>query len=206
MRRARGKCAGFTTAEVLVAALFALLVVATLYSFYREQLFNLLSQETRTATLEDGRGALDMMVRELRNAGAFPVTTDATCAKDGQNIPLRVVSASADSIQIQSDLNGDGTCATGEKVTYAYSSTPTSTCPGANIRRENDCLVANVTKPAGKLFTYYDTSEVLLADTPSNPSDIKRVKITFRVQVKSPNPNVGENISSTFSSSVEFRN
>src|SRR3990167_4136259 len=62
---------GFTTAELLVAALFGMIVMATLYGFFRDQLFNLLAQETKTATREDARGALDMMVRELSNAGSF---------------------------------------------------------------------------------------------------------------------------------------
>ncbi len=52
---------GFTTAEVLMAALFGMIVMGALYGFYQEQLYSLLTQEAKTATLEDGRGALDIM-------------------------------------------------------------------------------------------------------------------------------------------------
>jgi len=198
---------GFTTAELLVAALFGMIIMAALYGFYREQLFNLLSQETKTATLEDARGALDLMVRTLRNAGVFPVTTDLTCAKDVSNNPLKVVAASANSIQIQSDLDGNGNCTgTDENLTYAVSSTATATCPGQNIQRNGQCLAANVILPQGKLFTYYDASANQLPDTPANPADIKRIKITFAVQVSNPNPNAGGTITSALSTSVEFRN
>ncbi len=55
---------GFTTAEVLVAALFGMIVMGSLYSFYQEQLYSLLTQEAKTATLEDGRGALDIISKE----------------------------------------------------------------------------------------------------------------------------------------------
>ena len=203
---------GFTTAELLVAALFGMIVIATLYGFYREQLFNLLSQETKTATLEDARGALDMMVHELRNAGSWGTgTKPATCS--------RIVQATATIIQIQADLNGDGDChnsvpetdtdETGEDVTYDLSSTATSTCPGSNIiRRNDDCLVANVVIPGSSLFTYYDSSNTQLAASPP-VSDIKRIKITFGVQVQNPNPysrSANPNVTSTLSSSVEFRN
>jgi len=52
---------GFTTAEVLMAALCGMIVMGALYGFFQEQLYSLLSQEAKTATLEDGRGALDIM-------------------------------------------------------------------------------------------------------------------------------------------------
>lgn len=196
---------GFTTAELLIAGLFGMVVVATLYGFYREQLYNLISQETKTATLEDARGALDMMVRELRNAGSWsksPYTAPSGCS--------RVVTATATSIKIQADLDANGDCssATGEDVTYDLASA-TSTCPGSIIRRNGNCLVGNVVIPTGSsLFTYYDSSNAQLAASPTVTS-IKRVKITFSVQVAEPTPTgkaAGRNITSTLSSSVEFRN
>ncbi len=55
---------GFTTAEVLMAALCGMIVMGALYGFFQEQLYSLLSQEAKTATLEDGRGALDIMSKE----------------------------------------------------------------------------------------------------------------------------------------------
>jgi prepilin-type N-terminal cleavage/methylation domain-containing protein len=71
MSRICWKRGGFTLTELLVAMLFVGILVAALYGFFREQLFALLSQETKTATLEDARGGLDLMVRELRNAGSW---------------------------------------------------------------------------------------------------------------------------------------
>lgn len=194
---------GFTTAELLIAALFGMIVIGTLYGFYRDQLFYLVSQETKTSTLEDVRGALDMMVRELRNAGSWGTgTAPSGCS--------RVVSASATSIHIQADLDSNGNCnsATGEDVTYDLASA-TSTCPGSIIRRNSNCLVANVVIPTGSsLFTYYDSSNADLGSSPTVAS-IKRVKITFSVQVAEPTPEgkaAGRNITSTLTSSVEFRN
>lgn len=205
MRRILRDKKGFTMAELLVAALFGMIVIATLYGFFREQLFNLLAQETKTATLEDARGALDIMVRELRNAGSWGSgTAPSGCS--------RVVAATANSIQIQADLDGNGDCssATGENVTYDLASSTSTTCPGSNIiRRNTGCLVPNVVIPTGSsLFTYFDSSNNQLAASPSVGS-IKRVRITFAVQVTNPNPSArtaNPNITSTLSSSVEFRN
>ena len=203
-----------------MAALFGMIVIATLYGFYREQLFNLLSQETKTATLEDARGALDMMVHELRNAGSWGSGSVPVTVSGGSTPCSRVVTATATSINIQADLDGNGICSsgtTGENVTYDLS-TATSTCPGSIIRRNGDCLVANVVIPTGSsLFTYYKAGSATACDptvasTASNYcalSDIKRVRITFGVQVQNPNPSAraaNPNVTSTLSSSVEFRN
>jgi hypothetical protein len=196
-----------TTTELLMAALFAAIVLATLYGFYREQLFNLLSQEIKTVTLEDARGALDIMVRELRNAGSWATGTAPSGCQ-------RFVMATATSIRIQADLDGDGDCdgatsaETGEDVTYDLSNS-TPTCPGSTLRRNGNCLVANVVIPPGsQLFTYFDSVHVQLPASPPAAS-IKRVKIVFSVQVPQPTPQgkaSGRTITSTLASSVEFRN
>ena len=194
---------GFTIAELLLAALFGMVVVASLYSFYRGQLFSLLVQEAKTATLEDARGGLDIMLRELRNAGSWGSgAVPSGCS--------RVVAATAQLVRIQADLDGNGDCSstTGEDVTFDLS-VATSTCPGSIIRRNGRCLVGNVaTAIAGRIFTYYDKNNTDLGLNPSL-TGIKRVKVTFGVQMSNPDPRSrgrNPNITSSLSSSVEIRN
>ncbi|MEE8074008.1 MAG: hypothetical protein V3T60_00110 [Candidatus Binatia bacterium] len=217
---------GFTVTELLVSMLFAGIVVATLYGFFRDQLFILISQETKTATLEDARGGLNLMARELRNAGAWGVDGTAPAESNPGNPAIddpnndagevcnRVYAATKTLVIVQMDLNGDGNCTDNsstdliETVKYELASS-TSTCSGSNIiQRNDDCLVANVVTPLGtdKLFSFYDSSNTDLGDNPSSLANIKRIKITFRVQVINPNPNVGGNIFSTLSTSVLLRN
>ncbi len=213
---------GFTVTELLVSMLFAGIVVATLYGFFRDQLFILISQETKTATLEDARGGLNLMARELRNAGAWkggtaPAESTPTIDdpdNDADAVCNRVYAATKTLVIVQMDLNGDGNCTDNsstdliETVKYELASS-TSTCSGSNIiQRNDDCLVANVVTPLGtdKLFSFYDSSNTDLGDNPSSLANIKRIKITFRVQVINPNPNVGGNIFSTLSTSVLLRN
>jgi Tfp pilus assembly protein PilW len=207
---------GFTTVEFLSVALCGAIVLSGLYGFSRGQLFSLLVQETRTATMEDARGALDIIVRELRNAGSFPKLTDPSCIKDASGNPLRLISANSTSIQIQTDTEStaggdpDGQCtATGENVTYAIGG-GTEACPGPiTIKRNGSCLVASVAVSSKEpLFTYFDLNDKQLGANP--PLDaIKRVRIRFAVEVSDPTPrgkSLGTTIKSTLSSSVEFRN
>jgi hypothetical protein len=156
------------------------------------------------------------MVRDLRNAGSWG-TGSAPLEKGGVDDPdndadalcNRVYAATGTLIHVQMDLNGNGDCADlepRENVRYELTG-PTSTCPGkAIIRRNGDCLVANVITPlSGKLFTYYDGTGVELS-SPAPPSLIKRVRIAFAVQVPNPDPKQAGNLTSTLSTSVEFRN
>ena len=204
MKRMLWNHRGLTTVELLGAALCAMVMLAALYGFYRDQLLHLLLQETRTATLEDARGALDIMMRELRNAGYWGKGPAPTGCK-------KIVTATPALIRIQADLNENGNCSSavvGNDVTYDLSNA-TSTCPGSIMRRNGSCLVANVKISPGKpLFTYFDISGTQLAGSPP-PAAIKRIRIAFSVEVLDPTPQgkrSGKTIRSTLSSSVEIRN
>ncbi|HXV81978.1 MAG TPA: prepilin-type N-terminal cleavage/methylation domain-containing protein [Candidatus Binatia bacterium] len=207
---------GVTLIEQLVALLLGTVMMAALYEFYRAELFRTISQEAKTATLEDARGAMDIMVRDLRNAGSW-ATGSAPAESGGADDPAtdadtncnRVYAASAAMVHVQMDLNGNGSCGDlepRENIRYELTG-PTSTCPGTSIiRRNGDCLVANIkTATAGKLFTYYDASGADLGESPSLPA-IKRIRIAFSVRVKNPDPQVGGDMTSTLSTSFELRN
>ena len=207
---------GVTLIEQLVALLIGSVLITSLYGYFRAELYRLLSLEAKTATLEDARGALDIMIRDLKNAGSWgsgTVPSELGGADDPNNdadtICNRVYAASASVIHIQMDLNGNGNCADNdprENIRYELTG-PTSTCPGPNIvRRNGDCLVANVVPDAaGKLFTYYDVNGADLGNAPP-PNAIKRVKISFTIRVKNPDQRATDNLASVLSSSVEFRN
>lgn len=207
---------GTTLIEQMVALLLGSVMITSLYGYFRSNLYQFIALETKTGTLEDGRGALDIMLRDLKNAGSWgsgSVPAEIGGADDpdydADSNCNRVYAATAGLLHVQMDLNGNGNCADNEpRENIRYELTgPTSTCPGAQIiRRNGDCLVANVVpQSAGKLFSFYDADGNDLGNAP--PADaIKLVRIAFAVQVKNPDPRVGGNLTSTLSSSVEFRN
>jgi Tfp pilus assembly protein PilW len=207
---------GVTLIEQLVSLLLGSVLITSLYTYFRAELYRTASVESKTGTLEDARGALDIMIRDLMNAGSWhngspPLESGAGDDPDGDSdlVCNRVYAASPSTIHIQMDLNGNGNCADAdprENIRYELAN-PTGTCPGPQIiRRNGDCLVANVV-PAlpGKVFTYYDANGADLGPNPARDA-IKRVKIAFSVQVKNPDPNGSGNLTSTVLSSVEFRN
>jgi len=216
MLRLMRKSDGVTLIEQLMSLLLGSVMIAALYGFCRAQIYQSLAQETKTATLEDTRGAFDIIVRDLKNAGAWadgtpPAETGAAddAESDSDSICNRVYAATATKIHVQTDLNGNGNCADTEpreNVRYELTG-PTSTCGGTKIiRRNGDCLVANVTTPvAGKLFHYFDASGADLGDGPPLAA-IKRIRIAFAVRAKNPDAKSSAYIASELSTSVELRN
>lgn len=207
---------GASLIEQLLALLLGAVMITALYGFYRAGLYQFVAQETKTATLQDARGALDIIVRDLENAGSWgmgsvPAESGGGDDPDGDadGVCNRVYAATASMIHVQMDLNGNGTCADAEpRENIRYELTgPTATCPGTKIlRRNGDCLVANVVTPSvGKLFSFYDTTGADLGNSPSLQA-IKRVRIAFSVQEKNPDPKVGGTLTTDLATSVELRN
>jgi type II secretory pathway component PulJ len=207
---------GASLVEQLLALLLGAVMITSLYAFYRAGLYQFVAQETKTATLQDARGALDIIVRDLKNAGSWgtgsvPAEHGGGDDPDGDadGVCNRVYAATASMIHVQMDLNGNGTCADvepRENIRYELTG-PTATCPGTKIiRRNGDCLVANVVTPSvGKLFSFYDTTGADLGNSPA-PQAIKRVRIAFSVQEKNPDPKVGGTLTTDLATSVELRN
>ncbi|HXF76327.1 MAG TPA: hypothetical protein VNN13_09570 [Methylomirabilota bacterium] len=207
---------GATLVEQLAALLIGAALITSLYGYFRSELYHLLELETRTGALEDARGALDIMIRDLKNAGSWgsgsvPLETGAgdDPNNDADAVCNRIYAASATMIHVQMDLDGDGNCAdTDPRENIRLELTgPTATCPGPNIiRRNGDCLVANVVLPgSGKLFSYFDAAGNDLGSAPPFDS-IKRVKIAFSIQVKNPNPKIPGTLAFALASSVALRN
>jgi type II secretory pathway component PulJ len=206
---------GMTLIEQLIALGLGALMMTGLFVYFRSEVFHLRSLETRTTTMEDARGALDIMIRDLKNAGSWgtgsaPAETGSVDDPDGDAdfVCNRVYLATATRLHVQMDLNGNGNCADlepRENIRYELTG-PTGTCPGSTIiRRNGDCLVANVVAGPAALFTYYDRAGNELGVAPPLAA-IRRVRLAFSVQVKNPDSRVGGNLTTLLSSSVEFRN
>jgi hypothetical protein len=211
-----GNSHGATLTEQLVALLVGSVMVSSLYGFFRSELFHLTVQETRTAILQDARGALDIIVRDLKNAGSWgtgsaPAETGGSDDPNGDSDTVcnRVYAASNSLIHIQMDLNGNDSCADTEpRENIKYELTgPTTVCPGPSvIRRNGDCLVARVTTaPGGRLFTFFDVDGTELGANPPL-SAIRGIRIAFSVQEKHPDPKVGGKLISAVSTTIQLRN
>jgi prepilin-type N-terminal cleavage/methylation domain-containing protein len=146
---------GFTLTELLVAAGLSLFVLASIGSLFRAQTKTVKGQESRMEASEYALTVLEMVVREIRNAGYFPA---AACDATGG-----ITAATATSIALQYDRNGDGVC-TGvdEIITFNFD--------GANVTRTttNPATTSLLTNgnATALTFTYFPQQTAAAAPPP----------------------------------------
>jgi type IV pilus assembly protein PilW len=151
---------GFTLAELLIGLFVSAVVMTTILSAYYSQNKSYAVQEQVAAMVQNLRAAMDIMIREIRMAGYDP--TGAANAG--------IVTASTTSITITQDLDGDGSVAGDENITYALAD---SDGDGDNdLERNNNLIAENI-----------DALDFLYLDETNNPtavpSEIKAVQITM---------------------------
>ncbi len=211
----------FSLIELMVAILLSSVVMGAIYSVYRFQTRSLKVQGDRIEAQEYARSVLDLMVREIRNAGYAP--TGAVCAG--------VVTADAQTIQFMYDSEPNGLCdSADEDITYSF--VPGCAAGMGNITRKEgtnaavqltDCNIPVGT--ANFSFTYYpkDCNNNFSTPVgtpaggppvcPTTPgghagtlADVQRVSITVTVQSKNPDPEFGGQLTATMTSNVDLRN
>ncbi len=195
--------------ELLVTVLLSSIVMGAIYSVYRVQTHSMKVQENRMEAQEYARSVLDLMVREIRNAGYDPI---------GCTEVAGIAVAGAQTLQFRFDANADGDCADlDEDITYGFDATG---CPSgfANITRDdaNDAIAAqpitdcNISDEAGKFsLAYYQMDTTTAFATPVSAANrliTHRVFVTITVESKNPNSEFGGQLISTMTSNINLHN
>ncbi len=113
---------GVTLVELLVTLTLSLTTIAAIYSIHLVQLNQQRVQEDRMAMQQTVRAAMDMMTRELRQAGYDPrgLNTDEPSFNDFFGITYDPAA-----LRVQADLNGNGLLSDSNE-TIVYSNDATS--------------------------------------------------------------------------------
>jgi Tfp pilus assembly protein PilW len=213
------KARGYTFIELLVSMVFTFILLGVIYAVYRVQVHTVKVQEKRQEAQEYARAVLDMMVREIRNAGYNPTQLILPTGLNCGGTPLPgipgVVSATSTLFKLTYDYRGssstpDGNCDDAdEEITYEYQTPGPQSCStgtGDIVRTANgtsevltDCNVTGVT------FQYYaqNSSTVMSLIVVAN---IQRVKVSLTVQSKDPDGQFGGQLTSTVYSNIDLRN
>ena len=195
---------GFTIVELLVSMLLTSIIMGAIYSVYRVQTHSAKVQENRLEAQEYARSVLDMMVREIRNTGYFPVTvTDINCVA-GQG---GIVSATATTFEFRVDADADGLCSntvgTNERIIYTLSGNDITRTEGSGAAQL--LTNGNVTVFALKYFTQAG-AELTQPIAVANLANIQRVSISLTVQSKNPDAEFGGQLTVQMTSNADLRN
>lgn len=201
-----GSESGFTLVELLISILMTSLIVVAIYSIFRVQTHSVKLQESRLEAQEYARSVLDIMIREIRNAGYFPVGACTTTPANTNGI----ITADSQTFQFVYDANAANGCAdTDENVTYAFSTTGCSAGFGNVTRKEGGNAAQSLTDcnvpTDGFTLTYYAQNSTT-AMSPIVLANIQRVQVTLTVQSKNPDQQFGGQLNATMTSNADLRN
>lgn len=194
-----------------MALAIAPIVLAGIQSTYRAQIYALAAHNTSFGLQETARGALDLIVREVRMSGydptgmALPVSPGPACPDVSQGI----VEASPTRLRVQADLDGDGALlGASEDVIYDLDFALEQilrTDAGGTV------MLADDVPTNGLRFRYFDASnppvEILPSPslTAAQRDCVRTVAVVVRTRAPNPDPNTTSDLTSTASSQVAIR-
>lgn len=207
--------AGFTIVELLISILLTSIIMGAIYSVYRVQTHTAKVQEMRQEAQEYARSALDMMVREIRNAGYKPVAvaTHITLPPCDDGTNKGVYTATATKFEFRYDIDADGDCGeTNERIIYEYNAASKNITRAAAPDAPPDVSVpqsltdGNVTSFSFRYFKQ-DGAELTILPVPAaDLPNIQRVLITLTVQSKNPDAQFGGQLNAQMTSNADLRN
>jgi len=177
---------GYTIVELLVAIAITGVFLAAIYSAYFSQQRSTLAQEQVSAMQRNLRSAMYFMEKEIRMAGCDPTaTTNAGIIQANENL-----------MEFKGDMDGDGTMATDEHITYSLS--------GADLARNGNRIAENIDAIN---FVYLDKDGTRLDDGAGNVTDpekrdnIRSVQVTVVARTGKEDPHYSD--SSTYKNKLD---
>ena len=172
------KTGGFTLVEMLVALGIGMVVLAAVTTTFISQARFYSAQEQVNEMEQNARGALDLIMRELKMAGYNP---------NGGS--FSGVTYNASQLLIQADLDSNGAISTSstanEQITYTHDSA------NNQIKRALGSGTAQVLADNITLFTfsYLDSNGASTTTT----ANIRQVAVSITAQTAKPDPNYTSN-------------
>src|ERR1043165_5599926 len=107
-QKSKNSSAGYTLLELLVSMTLSLVILSAVYAVYKVQARTLGVQQNRQEAQDYARGVLDLMVREIRNAGYNPlqVSSGTNCAGSPTSGTPGIVTANSTTVKLTLDSRG----------------------------------------------------------------------------------------------------
>lgn len=186
VRRGDDRMGGFTLVELLISMAVLSLILIALYSMFASGVGIYTRGDVKSEIQQNSRGAMELMVRDLRLAGFFPEDFPALFPGGaGACPPTPISAATATTITICGDVDRDNSS---EQVTYTWVGDTNAdgiVDPNENeIRRQVDGAVpAEVLALNMSAFqlSYFDATNTVIAVPvlAANLPNIRRVVITM---------------------------
>lgn len=189
---------GLTLVELMIVLVLTMLLMATVYMTYQIQKTTSDVQHQVASVQQNLRAVLDIMARDVRQAGCDPSLKSNAGIIPSQSGPSM--------LSFTMDLNEDGDTADtnpDEQVSYSLS--------GMTLRRNGIDLAYNVTTLG---FTYYDRNDAMITPTDSGGTalttteadSVRDVEISIRIRSDKVDPGTGDHIERFMVRRMKMRN
>jgi type IV pilus assembly protein PilW len=173
------KTAGFTLIELLVSMVIGLVVLAGVATTFTMHTRQNTAEEQISQMQQNVRGALDLMVREIKMAGYKPNAGTVTG-----------ITYSTSQLEIQADMDGNGAINTSsgseEDIIYAYDSANLQITRKLGSSGTAQLLADNVT---AFTFSYLDAN----GSATTTSASIRKLSISITARTAKPDPNYTSN-------------
>ena len=211
---------GFTLVEIMVAMGVSMVLLASVYLAIDSAQRSSTGIERKVTAQQDARGALELMAMEIQMASFNPTFTPGIWVGTAQYKGIQT--ATADSIQVQMDINENASIGdANEIITYNYLSDTANqritrnTGGGAQAFLGDSAASGNprtvhvinndLNVP---VFRYYNGTGAQIAVTslPASIPDIRMIDITLAVETNDIDPSTGQRKRMVYSTRVIPRN
>ena len=175
--------AGFTLAEMMVTIAIGMVVIASVTGTFRAQTRQNKAEEEISQMHQNVRGAIDMITRDLMQAGYK--------APGGSVTGVTYSSSTPPLLTIQADLDGNGTIDNSSSTTIEYIVYSFDSANNQITRKLGSSGTANLVADNITSFTfnYYDANGA----TTTNSSSIRKLTISITGQTANPDPSYSSN-------------
>jgi len=192
---------GLTLVELMIVLVLSLLLMAAVYLTYQTHHVHSISQERVLTAQQDLRAIIDLLERDIRNAGCDPAHPQlglvGIAVSSGVFPALNVTR-----LGLSMDLNGDrNTTGIDEVVSYIWDHSTRTLTRNGRVLADGVTNLTFINSTNGVDLT--PASGVGLG---SDASRVKVIEITLEVRSDKPDPDTGDYITRTFTREVYGRN
>jgi type IV pilus assembly protein PilW len=186
---------GFSLVEILIAMSVGMVVLGLVYNVFTLLSKQFTKQEVVVEMQQNARMAMDIITREILLAGYNPARTLTKCSgamepASPSTTCVGIRSASAGSISLASDLDGDGDLTaddtnSNENIVYDRGESPAGSGIYALRRKSNNGTPQPAIENLDFLgFSYFNAG----GGTPTDLANIRKIRITIRVKAAKADP------------------
>ena len=202
---------GLTLVELMIVMVLSLLLMGATYLAYQTQHVSSTVQHQIAQVQQDLRAAMDIITRDIRNAGAqSPMVNNNVLPVEASTVD----STGLNNITLMMDL-GDGmggepnnsTADDGEHLFYYLSGQDLVRIDYNGVGRQT--IAQNVQSFRLRYYSYDETAgsaEIPLASLPGREDEIDYIDVGMTMRSKNPDPDTGQYITRTLNRRIKLRN